>query len=63
MQCTDENNVPGLFLFIDFEKAFDLLFWSFVQNTLSLLTIKNGLIFYIKMHFLLLINVVFFKKK
>ena len=29
-----ENNIPGLLLFIDFEKAFDSLEWSFIERTL-----------------------------
>jgi hypothetical protein len=36
MHYTEENQIPGLLLLIDFEKAFDSLSWSFVQNTLSL---------------------------
>ena len=28
-----ENNIPGLLLFIDFEKAFDSLEWSFIERT------------------------------
>ena len=30
MQFVGENNVPGLLLLIDFEKAFDSLSWSFM---------------------------------
>ena len=29
------NNIPGLLLFIDFEKAFDSLEWSFIERTLQ----------------------------
>ena len=29
MQFVEENNIPGLLLLIDFEKAFDSLSWSF----------------------------------
>ena len=36
MQYTEENNIPGLLLLIDFEKAFDSLSWTFVNKTLSL---------------------------
>ena len=35
MQLVDENNIPGLLLLIDFEKAFDSLSWSFMQKVLS----------------------------
>ena len=30
-----KNNIPGLLLFIDFEKAFDSLEWSFIERTLQ----------------------------
>jgi hypothetical protein len=36
MQYTEENNISGLLLLIDFEKAFDSLSWVFVDKTLSL---------------------------
>ena len=35
MQFVDENNIPGLLLLIDFEKAFDSLSWSFLREVLS----------------------------
>ena len=28
------KNIPGMLLFVDFEKAFDTIGWSFVQQTL-----------------------------
>jgi len=31
----DIENIPGLLLFIDFEKAFDTLEWSFIERTLK----------------------------
>ena len=33
--CTKEQNIPGLLLFLDFEKAFDTIEWYFIRNTLS----------------------------
>ena len=30
-----EKNVPGLLLFVDFEKAFDSLEWNFIEKTLA----------------------------
>lgn len=30
-----EKNIPGLLLFVDFEKAFDSLEWKFIQRTLQ----------------------------
>ena len=35
MNFTDETNVPGLLLIIDFEKAFDTISWTFIQRVLS----------------------------
>ena len=34
MQFVEENNIPGLLLLIDFEKAFDSLSWSFMHKVL-----------------------------
>ena len=34
MQFVEENIIPGLLLLIDFEKAFDLLSWSFMREVL-----------------------------
>ena len=33
IKYTAENNIPGLLLFLDFEKAFDTVEWPFLQNT------------------------------
>ena len=35
MNFTDETNIPGLLLIIDFEKAFDTISWTFIQRVLS----------------------------
>lgn len=35
MNFTDEINIPGLLLIIDFEKAFDTISWTFIQKVLS----------------------------
>lgn len=32
---TKERNIPGLLLFVDFEKAFDTLEWNFIFKTLQ----------------------------
>ena len=37
MNHTEQNNIPGLLLHIDFEKAFDSLSWSFIQKVLKFL--------------------------
>ena len=31
---TETKNIPGMLLFVDFEKAFDTIEWSFVRQTL-----------------------------
>ena len=33
--CAKEQNIPGLLLFLDFEKAFDTIEWYFIRNTVS----------------------------
>lgn len=35
MQIAEEENLPGLLLFVDFEKAFDSLSWDFLQEVLK----------------------------
>ena len=35
MEYTDVQKVPGILLFIDFEKAFDTIEWPFIQNVLK----------------------------
>ena len=35
MEYTDIKKLPGIFLFVDFEKAFDTIEWSFISNTLE----------------------------
>lgn len=37
MHYTEQNNIPGLLLLIDFEKAFDSLSWSFITKVLKFL--------------------------
>ena len=32
MNYTEENNIPGLLLIIDFEKAFDTISWEFIKK-------------------------------
>ena len=34
---TETQNIPGILLFIDFEKAFDTLEWNFICKNSSLL--------------------------
>ena len=35
MKITEEKNIPGLLLLIDFEKAFDTVEWSFIDKCLK----------------------------
>ena len=35
MEYTELNEIPGIMILIDFEKAFDTLEWHFLQNTLK----------------------------
>ena len=41
---TDIEQIPGLLLFIDFEKAFDTLEWSFIEKTLNYYNFGNSLL-------------------
>ena len=36
MEYAEENDIPGLFLLIDFEKAFDSISWNFLNNILKI---------------------------
>ena len=36
MQAEQTNNLPGLLLLIDFQKAFDSISWNFLYKTLDL---------------------------
>ena len=35
MEYTDVKKIPGILLFVDFEKAFDTVEWSFIHNVLK----------------------------
>ena len=36
MEYTDAKEISGIFFFVDFEKAFNSIEWSFINNTLEL---------------------------
>ena len=46
---TAARNIPGLLMFLDFEKAFDSVEWSFVWKTLSSFNFGSSLINWIKL--------------
>ena len=45
------NIIPGLLLFIDFEKAFDSLEWSFIEKTLNYYNFGSSLVAWIKLFY------------
>ena len=45
---TEENDIPGILLLIDFEKAFDTVSWDFIQKTLTFFNFGNSIIHWIK---------------
>ena len=48
IQYATEKNIPGLLLFIDFEKAFDSLEWTFILSTLRSFGFGTSLINWVK---------------
>ena len=36
MSYTEETNIPGIALFLDFKKAFDTIEWDFINNSLKI---------------------------
>ena len=48
MQNTEQNNVPGLLLSVDFEKAFDSVSWSFIDKFMEFFGFGNSIISWIK---------------
>ena len=51
MQYTEEENIPGLFLLIDFEKAFDSVSWSFIQKSLQFFRFGNSIQNWVKLFY------------
>ena len=45
----EKQNIPGLLLFVDFEKAFDTLEWTFVVKTLSFYNFGESIKSWIKL--------------
>ena len=48
IQYAAKENIPGLLLFIDFEKAFDSLEWSFIANSLRFFGFGPSIINWVK---------------
>ena len=48
MQYAEENNLAGLILLIDLEKAFDSLSWRFIYQVLKYFNFGEGIIKWIK---------------
>ena len=44
ISITDNENIPGLLLVIDFEKAFDSVSWLFIEKSLNFFNFPEGLI-------------------
>ena len=51
LSYTDIAKIPGRLLFIDFEKAFDTLEWSFIEKTLKYYNFGDSLILWIKLFY------------
>ena len=45
----ESQNVPGILLFIDFEKAFNTLEWNFIEKTLRYYNFGDSLITWVKL--------------
>ena len=43
---TDMEQIPGLLSFVDFEKAFDSIEWSFIEKTLTHFNFGTSLVSY-----------------
>ena len=48
---TNTEQIPGLLLFIDFEKAFDTIEWSFIEKTLKYFNFGTSLVTCIKLFY------------
>ena len=45
---TEQENIPGLLLMVDFEKAFDSVSWMFIEKALSFFNFPNSIISWFK---------------
>lgn len=44
LEKTETENIPGILLLLDFEKAFDSIEWSFIENSLKFFGFGNSII-------------------
>ena len=51
LRYTETENTPGLLLFVDFEKAFDTLEWSFIEKAFKYFNFGPSLIGWIKLFY------------
>ena len=49
---TENKNLEGLLLFLDFEKAFDTIEWSFLYRALEKFNFRPSLIAWIKLFYM-----------
>ena len=50
LHFTGVNDIPGILLLIDFEKAFDSIYWSFIYDTLIFFNFRESVIEWGKNH-------------
>jgi hypothetical protein len=51
LQFTEENDIPGLLLLIDFEKAFDSISWEFLLSVLKFFNLGESFINWVKVFY------------
>jgi hypothetical protein len=51
LQYTEENEIPGLLLLTDFEKAFDSVSWEFLYSVLKFFNFGQSIIHWVKVFY------------
>ena len=51
LHYTEENDIPGILLLIDFEKAFDTISWIFIEQVLDFFNFGNSIKHWVKTFF------------
>ena len=51
MEFTDAENIPGLLIFIDFQKAFDTLEWDFLLKCLEAFNFGHDFIHWVRLFY------------